>query len=67
MTEERIVKLEELVAHQAQQIEELSDELSKQWRKVDLMERKLQMLSDHYEDLEGQFSGAPPVTKPPHY
>lgn len=66
MDENRIVKLEELVAHQTQQIEDLSDQLAKQWNTIDKLSRTLDDLSEHYADLEEQM-GAPAATKPPHY
>ncbi len=66
MDENRIVKMEELIAHQSQQIEDLSDQLAKQWTSIDKLTRKLDDLSEHYADLEEQV-GAPAATKPPHY
>ena len=66
MDENRIVNLEELIAHQSQQIEDLSDQLAKQWTTIDKLTRKLDDLSEHYADLEEQV-GAPAATKPPHY
>ncbi|MEW7007369.1 MULTISPECIES: SlyX family protein [unclassified Lentilitoribacter] len=66
MDENRVVTLEELVAHQSQQLEELSDQLAKQWKIIDKLTNKLADLSEHYSDLEDQISG-PAVTKPPHY
>lgn len=66
MDENRIVKMEELIAHQSQQIEDLSDQLAKQWTHIDKLTRKLDDLSEHYADLEEQV-GAPTATKPPHY
>ncbi|MEO9458477.1 MAG: SlyX family protein [Lentilitoribacter sp.] len=66
MDENRIVKMEELIAHQSQQIEDLSDQLAKQWTNIDKLTRKLDDLSEHYADLEEQV-GAPAATKPPHY
>lgn len=67
MNEDRIVKLEELVAHQSQQIDELSGELAKQWKTIDKLNRQLNQLSDHYADLGDQVDGPPASTKPPHY
>lgn len=67
MNEDRIVKLEELVAHQAQQIEDLSGELAKQWKIIDRLTRQLNQLSEHYADLDDQLDGPPATTKPPHY
>ncbi|MEP4343870.1 MAG: SlyX family protein, partial [Lentilitoribacter sp.] len=52
MDENRIVKMEELIAHQSQQIEDLSDQLAKQWTNIDKLTRKLDDLSEHYADLE---------------
>lgn len=66
MDDNRLVTLEELVAHQSLQIEELSDQLAKQWKTIDKLTRKLDDLSDHYSDLDDQI-GVPAATKPPHY
>lgn len=66
MDDNRLVTLEELVAHQSQQIEELSDQLAKQWKVIDKLTHKLHDLSDHYSELEDQ-GGAPASTRPPHY
>lgn len=66
MDKNRLVTLEELVAHQSQQIEELSDQLAKQWKVIDRLTHKLDDLSDHYSGLDDQV-GVPAATKPPHY
>lgn len=67
MENARIITLEETIAHQAQQIEDLSGEIAKQWKVIDRLSRKLDILSEHYQDLEDQMSGPPQPTKPPHY
>lgn len=67
MQDARIIAMEETIAHQSQQIEELSAEIAKQWKMIDRLSRNLEMLSEHYQDLEDQLSGPPSATKPPHY
>ncbi|APO72980.1 protein SlyX [Rhizobium etli 8C-3] len=63
----RITKLEEMVAHQAQTIEELSDQLAEQWKAVEQMRAKLDRLTERFLSLEEQALEAPAITRPPHY
>lgn len=65
--DERIVKLEELVAHQTRTIEELSAELAAQWKVVEQMRKKLDHLTERFLTLEEQALEAPAITRPPHY
>jgi len=65
--EDRIVALEEMVAHQAKTIDELSDQLSEQWKVVDRMKRALELLGERLVGMEERTSEAAPVTRPPHY
>jgi SlyX protein len=65
--EERLIRLEETVAHQAKTIEELSDQLAEQWRVVEQVRSKLDRLTERFLNLEEQSHDAVPVTKPPHY
>jgi SlyX protein len=69
MSEEtsRIVQLEEIVAHQAKTIEELSDQLTEQWKVVEQMRAKLDRLTERFLSLEEQSLEAPAVARPPHY
>jgi len=68
MTEDdRIIALEEMVAHQAKTIDELSDQLAEQWKAVDRMRRTLEALRERLIGLEERTTEAAPVTKPPHY
>lgn len=64
---ERIARLEEHVAHQANTIEELSDQLSEQWRVVEQLRTKLDRLTERFLVLEEGSLEAPAVTRPPHY
>ncbi len=68
MSEEtRIVALEEMVAHQAKTIDELSDQIREQWATIDKMSRTLERLTERLLGLEDTSSEAPAVTRPPHY
>ena len=66
-TENRLVKLEELLAHQAKTIEELSDQLTEQWRVTEQVRAKLDRLTERFLNLEEQSLDAPANTPPPHY
>jgi SlyX protein len=65
--EDRITALEEMVAHQAKTIDELSDQLTEQWKVVDRMKRALETLSERLIGMEERTGEAAPVTRPPHY
>lgn len=64
---QRIARLEEHVAHQANTIEELSDQLTEQWRVVEQLRSKLDRLTERFLALEEGSLEAPAVTRPPHY
>ncbi|UHS62734.1 SlyX family protein [Agrobacterium vaccinii] len=66
-SENRIIALEETVAHHAKTIEELSDQLTEQWKVVEQTRAKLDRLTDRFLNLEEQSLEAPAITKPPHY
>ena len=65
--DERIVRLEETVAHQAKTIEELSDQLAEQWKVVEQTRAKLERLTERFLTLEERSLDAPAITRPPHY
>ncbi|MGE7370240.1 SlyX family protein [Neorhizobium sp. NPDC001467] len=65
--EERLVRLEELAAHQAKVIEELSDQLAEQWKVVEQTRAKLDRLTERFLSLEETSLEAPAITRPPHY
>ncbi|WP_443749198.1 SlyX family protein [Asticcacaulis solisilvae] len=67
MSEDRVIALEEMVAHQARTIDELSDQLAEQWKTIDRMRRTLERLSERLIGLEERTGEPTPVTKPPHY
>lgn len=65
--EERLMKLEELAAHQARVIEELSEQLAAQWKALDQTRVKLDRLTERFLELEETSREAAPITRPPHY
>ncbi len=65
--ENRIVALEETVAHQGRMLEELSAELAEQWKVNEQIRKKLDRLTERFLELEEQTLEAPAITKPPHY
>lgn len=65
--ENRLLKLEETVAHQALTIEELSDELAREAALSSEMKRKLDRLTERFLELEETTREPTPVTRPPHY
>ena len=64
---ERITRLEETVAYQTKTIEELSDQLTEQWKIVEQTRAKLDRLTERFLSLEEQSLDAPANTRPPHY
>lgn len=66
-TEERILHLEETVAHQTRIIEDLSGEITAQWKIIEQMRIKLDRLTERFLSLEEQTLEAPAITRPPHY
>ena len=65
--QERITRLEETIAHQAKVVEELSDQLTEQWKVVEQTRAKLDRLTERFLNLEEQSIEAPANTRPPHY
>lgn len=65
--EERMMKLEETIAHQTKVIEELSDQITEQWKLLEQTRAKLDRLTERFLTLEEASLEATPVTKPPHY
>ncbi|MCQ1573835.1 SlyX family protein [Neorhizobium galegae] len=65
--EERLIRLEELAAYQTKVIEELSDQLTEQWKVMEQTRAKLDRLTERFLSLEESSLEAPAVTRPPHY
>lgn len=65
--DDRVTRLEEMLAHQGRTIEELSEQLADQWKVIEQTRAKLDRLTDRFLVLEEQSLDATPITKPPHY
>ncbi len=65
--DDRITRLEELVAHQGRVIEELSEQLVAQWKAAEQSRLKLDRLTERFLALEEQAAPDIPVTKQPHW
>lgn len=65
--EVRLVRLEELVAHQQAAIEDLSRQLTEGWKQNEKLRRELARLADRFEELEDGTEGPAANQKPPHW
>ncbi|MEQ8480654.1 MAG: SlyX family protein [Hoeflea sp.] len=65
--EGRLVRLEELVAHQQAAIEDLSRQLTDAWKEREKLRRELARLSDRFEELEEGVEAPAASQKPPHW
>ena len=65
--DDRLIALEIRSAEQEHTITELSDQLAQQWKVIDRLQKKLDVLTERFLALEEQATPAAPVTKPPHW
>ena len=65
--EARLVRLEELVAHQQAAIEDLSRQLTENWRETEKLRSELARLNDRFQDIEDTTGGPPSNQQPPHW
>jgi SlyX protein len=65
--EDRLTRLEIIVAEQDRTIGELSAEMAEQWKTIERMRKKLGVLAERFLELEEQARPEIPVTKPPHW
>jgi SlyX protein len=67
MNNDRLDNIETTLAHQDQQIQDLSAMIAAQWKEIERLKRLLSAAQEKWEEMESG-SGAPPAnTKPPHY
>lgn len=65
---DKIMDLEIQVAHQSHTIEELSDEVARQGRVIDSLERRVAMLMEKSRDMDARLGDVPDADqRPPHY
>jgi SlyX protein len=67
MSEDRLRALEELTAHQAKTIEELSSEIAIQGEALRKMQMKLDALVERFLALEENAAPAAEARRPPHW
>ena len=65
--ENKLRMLEERIAHQDKTIEELSEQLSRQWKQIDGLTQAVKQFSAQIAELEETVVPSAPVTKPPHW
>lgn len=65
--EQRLVALEERLAHQDQTIEDLSTMIASQWREIDRLKRQLAMIDDQIAAVEQIARTGKAEPPPPHY
>lgn len=65
--EERLIRLEEQVAHQSVALETLNDVVSKQALTIDRLVGALSQLKNEFLDMQELVDQAPHNQKPPHY
>ncbi len=66
-TANRLTELEIRVVEQEKVIEELSDQLSQQWKQIDELNHRVSVLTKRFVSLEEQAAPDIPITKPPHW
>ncbi|MBL4802314.1 MAG: SlyX family protein [Emcibacter sp.] len=65
---ERLLEIENTITYQDQQIQDLSDMVSQQWKEIDRLKKHISNATERLENLENPTEGgAVPDEKPPHY
>lgn len=67
MDSDRLQQLEELHAHQAKEIDTLSDLVRLQGDEIELLKKALLRLRDRLTEVEENAGGPHENTRPPHY
>jgi len=77
MSDEKLNAIEEMMAHQDRQIQDLNDIVTKQWNEIDTLKKHLLKLGAKIEEVEGiaKEGGSEGLSvleeaamnKPPHY
>lgn len=67
MSGDRLRVMEELAAHQARTLEELSAEIALQGETIRRLQKKLDALADRFMALEQSTTPTNDVTRPPHW
>lgn len=77
MTSDEITQMQEILAHQDKQIQELNEMVARQWDEIDILKKRHIRLQDKIAELEEARSDNPEsglsateiaaLNKPPHY
>ena len=67
MADDPLAILEMRAAEQERTIEELSGQIAEQWKVIERMQRKLDVLTTRFLALEEHATPAPEATKPPQW
>lgn len=65
--DDRLTVLEIRNAEQERTVAELSEQLAAQWKTIERMQKKLDLLTERFLALEEQTMPETPVTRPPHW
>ncbi|MFC5386263.1 SlyX family protein [Aquamicrobium segne] len=65
--DDRLITLEIRAAEQEKTIEELSGQIAEQWKIIDRLQKKLDVLTERFLELEEQAAPEIGITKPPHW
>jgi len=66
--EARVQKRQEMLAHQDTEINDLSDRVSQQWKRLEALEREIDRTKDRIVTLEDEVGEGPDANvKPPHW
>ena len=65
--EKRLVRLEELVAHQSTTIEDLSRQLADQWKLTERLRHEFSKLTNRFQNVQEAAIGSQQPQKPPHW
>ncbi|NMG40395.1 hypothetical protein GRZ55_14200 [Chelativorans sp. ZYF759] len=65
--DDRLTRLEIMAAEQDRTIEELSGQIAGQWREIEALRQKLDLLTKRLMEVEANASPDIPVTRPPHW
>lgn len=66
--ERRVQTLEEMLAHRDSELQDLSDMVTQQWKRIEALERELDRTKDRVISLEDSAGEAPAANqKPPHW
>lgn len=64
----RVQTLEELLTHRENDLHDLSDMVSQQWKRIELLERELNRTMERLVSLEDETDVAPAANqRPPHW